>query len=125
MPEQPTATLHFTVTDDDTALAVGSGSLPVLGTPRLIAWCEAATCAVALPAADRATATSVGTRIEFDHVAASRVGAEITVTAVLAESAGRRLRYDVRASDAAGREVGRGVVHRALVDPSTFLAGLD
>ena len=30
---------------DDTALAVGSGSLPVLGTPRLLAWCEAATCA--------------------------------------------------------------------------------
>ena len=39
------ATLRFTVTDADTAAAVGSGSLPVLGTPRLLAWCEAATCA--------------------------------------------------------------------------------
>ena len=38
------ATLTFTVGDDDTAEALGSGSLPVLGTPRLLAWCEAATC---------------------------------------------------------------------------------
>ena len=43
------ATLNFTVTDDDTAVAVGSGSLPVLGTPRLLAWCEAATCAAIDP----------------------------------------------------------------------------
>ena len=33
------ATLTFTVTDEDTAAALGSGSLPVLGTPRLLAWC--------------------------------------------------------------------------------------
>ena len=43
------ATLTFTVTDADTAEAVGSGSLPVLGTPRLLAWCEAATCAAIDP----------------------------------------------------------------------------
>jgi len=40
----PLTTLAFTVTDDDTAAALGSGSLPVLGTPRLLAWGEAATC---------------------------------------------------------------------------------
>ena len=43
------ATLERTVADDDTAEAVGSGSLPVLGTPRLLAWCEAATCAAVAP----------------------------------------------------------------------------
>ncbi len=51
MDTPTTATLSFTVTDDDTAAALGSGSLPVLATPRLLAWCEAATCA-----ADRAGA---------------------------------------------------------------------
>ena len=40
-----TATLGRTVGQEDTAEAIGSGSLPVLGTPRLLAWCEAATCA--------------------------------------------------------------------------------
>ena len=38
-----TATREFVVSDADTAVAVGSGSLPVLGTPVLLAWCEAAT----------------------------------------------------------------------------------
>jgi predicted thioesterase len=41
--------MQFTVTDDDTALALGSGEIPVLGTPRLIAWLEAATVAEAAP----------------------------------------------------------------------------
>ena len=66
------ATLTFTVGPDDTALAVGSGSLEVLGTPRLLAWLEAATCA-ALELADGET--SVGTRVELEHQAPSPVGA--------------------------------------------------
>ena len=78
---EPTeAVLTFTVTDDDTAAALGSGSLPVLGTPRLLAWCEAATCA-AIAALLGAGDTSVGTRVELEHVRASAVGARVEVTA--------------------------------------------
>ena len=51
----------FTVADDDTAAALGSGDLPVLGTPRLLAWCEATTCA-ALAEELTGAETSVGTR---------------------------------------------------------------
>ena len=58
--------LSFTVTDADTAAAVGSGSLPVLGTPRLLAWCEAATCAAIDPTLPEGS-TSVGTRVELEH----------------------------------------------------------
>ena len=68
------ATLRFTVTDADTAAAVGSGDLAVLGTPRLLAWCEAATCA-ALAASLSAEQTRVGTRVSLEHLAASPVGA--------------------------------------------------
>ena len=75
-----TSALTFTVTDDDTALAVGSGSLPVLGTPRLLAWCEAATCAAIEPTLGEGQ-TSVGTRVQLEHLAASPVGAELKVTA--------------------------------------------
>ena len=74
------ATLRFTVTDDDTAAALGSGSLPVLGTPRLLAWCEAATCAAVAPELGDGE-TSVGTRIDLEHLAATAVGGTVEVSA--------------------------------------------
>src|SRR5690349_23618767 len=80
MTEPASATLTFTVTDDDTAAALGSGSLPVLATPRLLAWSEAATCAAIEPALTEGS-TSVGTRVTLEHQAASPVGAEVEVTA--------------------------------------------
>ena len=56
------ATQEFTVRDEDTAEAVGSGSLPVLATPRLLAWCEAVTCVVVDRSASRdSTIVSTGT----------------------------------------------------------------
>ena len=67
-PAQRSATLAFTVTEDDTAAALGSGSLPVLATPRLLAWCEAATCAALEPTLPEGS-TSVGTRISLEHLA--------------------------------------------------------
>jgi hypothetical protein len=74
------AVLRFTVTDDDTAAALGSGSLPVLATPRLLAWFEAATCAALEPSLP-AGSTSVGTRVVVEHLAASPVGQELEVSA--------------------------------------------
>ena len=91
-------TLTFRVTDADTAAAVGSGSLPVLGTPPLLAWLEAATCACLQPALDEG-ATSVGTRVQVEHLAASPVGAEIEVSASSAYEDGRLHRFTVSARD--------------------------
>lgn len=118
------ATLTFTVTDDDTALAVGSGTLPVLGTPRLLAWCEAATCAAILPAlADGAT--SVGTRVELEHLGASRVGQRVEVSASAAYVDGRLHRFAVAARHLpGGKVVGAGEVTRVVVDAERFLARL-
>ena len=116
------ATLTFTVTDEDTAAAVGSGSLPVLGTPRLLAWCEAATCAAVDPTL-REGSTSVGTRVTLEHTAASAVGAEVTVTASSAFVDGRLLRFTVAAREGA-RLVGSGEVTRVVVDAERFLSRL-
>ena len=115
------ATLTFTVTDDDTALAVGSGSLPVLGTPRLLAWCEAATCA-AIEGDLPDGATSVGTRVSLEHLAASPVGAAVEVTASTTYVDGRLHRFTVSARHVAdGRAVGSAEVTRVVVDAARFM----
>lgn len=116
------ATLRFTVTDADTAAAVGSGDLAVLGTPRLLAWCEAATCA-ALADSLSAEQTSVGTRVSLEHLAASPVGETLEVQATAAYVDGRLVRFQVAASRASdGRVVGHGEVTRVVVDRERFLA---
>ena len=116
------STLRFTVTDDDTAAALGSGSLPVLATPRLLAWCEAATCAEIEPALAEGE-TSVGTRVQLEHLAASAVGAELEVTAETAYVDGRLHRFAVAARQTGdGRVVASGEVTRVVVEAARFLS---
>lgn len=110
----------FTVTEDDTAAAVGSGSLPVLGTPRLLAWCEAVTCDAIEPILKHGQ-TSVGTRISLEHTAASKVGAEVVVAASASYVDGRLVRFSVSAR-MNGKLVGNGEVTRVVVDSEKFLA---
>ena len=124
LPTGLTATLSFTVSDDDTAVALGSGSLPVLGTPRLLAWCEAATCAAIEPTLP-AGGTSVGTRVELEHLGASSVGQQVEVTASAAYVDGRLHRFTVSARHVpGGKVVGAGEVTRVVVDEERFLARL-
>jgi len=117
---RPSATLVFTVGAEDTAVALGSGTLPVLGTPRLLAWLEAATCA-ALAAELPAGRTSVGSRVHLEHTTASGLGEEVTVSAVLQHRDGRLVRFDVLAEDSRGRVVGRAEVTRVVVEVDRFL----
>ena len=112
------ASVTHTVGDADTAAALGSGDLPVLATPRVLAWLEAATCA-ALDLDD--SRTSVGTRVEVEHIAASPVGATITATADLVHEDGRLLRFRVAAHDGHGTLVAHGEVRRVVVDRTRFL----
>jgi predicted thioesterase len=114
--------LVFTVGEADTAAALGSGSLPVLGTPPLLAWCEAATCAEIEPTLD-AGQTSVGTRVQLEHLAASPVGAEVEVSATTAYVDGRLHRFAVAARNLAdGKVVASGEVTRVVVDAERFLS---
>ena len=121
------AALSFVVDEDDTALALGSGDVPVLATPRLLAWLEAATVEALAPALEP-TDTSVGTRVEVEHSAASPVGADIVARASLAYVDGRLLRFEVAAeqvdADGAMKVVATGRVTRVVVDREKFLARL-
>lgn len=114
------AGLSLTVGQDDTAAAVGSGDVPVLATPRLLALAEAATVAALLDHLDPAL-TSVGTSVTLEHRAASPVGAQVVVTAELTAVDGRRLTFAIEAHEGA-RLVGDGQIHRVVVDREKFLS---
>lgn len=114
-----TASITHTVTPADTARALGSGDLDVLATPRVLAWCEEATCAALDLSPDQ---TSVGTRIELEHLAATAVGSVVTATATVIYEDGRLLRFQVVAQDAAGTLLATGEVRRVIVDRERFLS---
>ena len=109
----------MTVTAADTARALGSGDVDVLGSPRLIALCEEATVA-ALTNVLPAGTTTVGMRIQFDHLQPTPVGFEVTAEAVLEKIDGRRLKFTVSASDSGGL-VAAGKITRVVVDVERFM----
>jgi predicted thioesterase len=114
------ATVTLTVSDADTALALRSGSVPVLATPRLLALCEQATVA-AIDGELEPGRTSVGVQVMLDHVTPSPVGRQVTAEATLERVAGRKLFFTVSARDDRGL-VAAGRVIRVVVDEAQFLA---
>lgn len=114
--------MRHEVTEADTAVAVGSGDVPVLATPRLIAWMEAATVRAAAPFTESGQ-TTIGAQVRVLHLRATPVGGRVEVSAEpTASVAGRRLTFAVRAVDGSGREVATGEIDRAIVDRKRFLA---
>ncbi|TBL29142.1 thioesterase [Verrucosispora sp. SN26_14.1] len=113
------ARVELTVTDADTAEAVGSGDVPVLGTPRVLALAEAATVAASAPHLP-AGATSVGTRVELTHLAATPVGRTVVAQATLTTVDRRRLVFDVEVTEG-GQRVAEGRVERVVVDRQRFV----
>ena len=114
------ATVTLVVTPTDLAPAWRSGDVPVLATPRLVALCEEATVA-AVAALLAPSETTVGTRVELDHLAPSPVGARVEATAVLEQVSGRRLTFAVIAREE-GRPVARGRIERVVVARNAFPA---
>ncbi len=109
------------VTEADTAASVGSGDVPVLATPRLIAWLEAATVRAAAPFI-AAGQTTVGTAVRIEHRRATPVGGRVEIAVTPPEAAdGHRLTFAVSATDDAGKTVAAGEIDRAIVDRARFL----
>jgi fluoroacetyl-CoA thioesterase len=114
------AQVELTVTESDTAQALGSGDVPVLGTPRVLALAEAATVAATARHLPPGT-TTVGVRAEVDHKVATPVGRRVSAQATLAKVDGQRLVFEVVVRD--GDRVAAEVrVERALVDRQRFVA---
>jgi len=105
---------------DDTAQAFGSGDVPVLGTPRVVALVEQAAI-TALGSVLAASQTSVGMRVQIDHLAPTAVGGSVTADATLEKVEGRRLTFTVSVSDRCGL-VAAGRVTRVVVERERFLS---
>jgi predicted thioesterase len=121
MPAEPglAAQVTIKVTDADTALSLGSGDVPVLGTPRVVALAEEA-AVLAISGRLGKDETSVGMRVQLDHLAPSAVGAKVTADATLEKCEGRRLTFTVSITDDRGL-IAAGKVTRVIVDREKFL----
>jgi fluoroacetyl-CoA thioesterase len=121
VPLQPglAASVALDVRDGDTAMALHSGEVPVLGTPRLIALCEEASLQ-AIAGQVPPGHTTVGMRVQLDHLAPTAVGCRVTAEARLDKIEGRRLTFSVSASDDRGL-IAAGKVTRVVVDVEKFL----
>jgi fluoroacetyl-CoA thioesterase len=118
------ATVRATVTGSDTAEAMGSGNVPVLATPRLLALAEAAASAAVAPQLAEGL-TTVGTAASVEHRRASPLGTEIVVEAELTEVDGRRLVFGFVARVAGGDAdvvIGAGTMERVALDRAGFIA---
>jgi predicted thioesterase len=113
------AVVELKVSDADTSLAVRSGDVPVLATPRVVALAEEATVAVLaghLVAGD----TTVGYRVQMDHLAPTPIGAVVRAEAILESVEGRRLTFRVAVTDDHGL-VAAGRLTRVLVERARFM----
>ena len=122
LPDGSGAAARLVVGPADTAEALGSGDLLVLGTPRLIALMELAARTIA--AADLPSdATTVGVFVSVEHLAPSVVGASITATAVIRTRTDRQIELDLEArDDVSAVVIGRGLHRRVVVNRASFLA---
>lgn len=116
------ARLLIMVEGEDTATKVGSGDVPVLATPRLLAFAERATVQ-AVSGALAPGQTSVGTRVSLEHLEASPIGTHVEIAVELTEVDGRRLVFGFTARDRKA-VVASGTIERVVVDRERFLARL-
>ena len=104
---------------ENTALAMGSGTLRVFATPAMIALIEGC-CAESVEDLLDEGITSVGTQVNIEHLSASPVGAGIVCRSVLNAFDGRRLDFDVEVHDNAGL-IGKGTHTRYTVKADSFV----
>jgi fluoroacetyl-CoA thioesterase len=121
MPLRPglSAAVELVVGESDTALTLHTGDVPVLATPRVVTMAEEATV-IALEGSLAEATTSVGYRVQLDHLAPTAVGGRVRAEATLELIEGRRLTFRVSVSDGHGL-VAAGRITRVIVERERFL----
>ncbi len=111
------------VADEHTAAHFGAGGVRVFGTPMMIGLMENAAFS-AVQALLPEGQTSVGTRVDIRHLAATPIGMRVTATAELLEVDGRRLLFRVEARDEK-ELIGEGQHERAIITLDRFLSRIE
>lgn len=122
LTEGLTYTSTLTVGENDTAIALGSGNLPVLATPRMMALMENAAMLCVADALPEGCST-VGGHIESSHLRPSKVGAEVSAIATLTKVDGKKLFFDVKAM-MGDVVIGEGTHLRFIIDKEKFMQKL-
>ncbi|MDE5985067.1 MAG: thioesterase family protein [Eubacterium sp.] len=118
--EKLSAKASTTVSVQNTAKTVKSGSLDVFATPMMLALMEEATCIACSPLLDEGE-TTVGTCVSVTHDKASGIDTAITADAVLENVDGRKLTFSVQAQDDKGDIIGKGTIERFVVLEDKFM----
>jgi predicted thioesterase len=119
LPPNLTGAASTVVTDANTALALGSGSVPVYATPALVALLEQAAVDALAPYLP-AGSTTVGVRIDVQHLAATPVGFCVRAQAMLRAQDGRKLTFEIVAHDNT-EKVAEAVHQRVVVEQQRFV----
>lgn len=112
--------VELVVTEQDTARAVGTGEVPVLATPRVVQLCEEAAFTAVTDAMEPGQ-TTVGMKVQLDHLAPAAIGTRVLAEAVVEKVTGRRILYTVTVNDDRGL-VAAGRITRVVVDTEQFLS---
>lgn len=115
-------TSKLKVEEKHLAMNVGSGDLPVLATPMMMALMENAAMLAVAPHLPEGS-TTVGGHIESSHLRPTPLGGVVRATATLTKEEGRKLTFHIIAEDENG-VVGEGEHLRFVVDKERFLAKL-
>jgi fluoroacetyl-CoA thioesterase len=113
------ATASIVVSDADTAIALRTGDVPVVATPRVVQLAEEASVQAVAGELDEGT-TTVGYRVQLDHLAPTAVGGRVNAEATLETVESRRLTFRVSVNDGRGL-VAAGRITRVVVERKRFL----
>ncbi|GAB6137716.1 thioesterase family protein [Halanaerobaculum tunisiense] len=107
------------VEKEDTADQIGSGDLPVYGTPAMIAFIEN-TAVKAIEAKLEDKQTTVGAKLNINHLHPTPVGETVTCSVKLTEVNDSQLKFDVIVEDE-NNKIGNGKHVRYIVAEDKFM----
>ena len=114
-----TGEVRIKVDEKETAIVYESGSVRVFATPAMIRLMEKVALSSVASCLEEGCST-VGTRVDVKHLAATPVGMDVVITSKLVEADGKRLLFEVEARDKV-ELIGKGTHERFIVKTESFV----